>query len=338
MGVDPLGISRPARHRMEQRCRVLRRAARALAVMGCIAMSVVSNASAQDETDLSRTEVAQTVGLYDAAAADAQPGGDATSAVSNPAVEVPDDPADGVAIGVGDDAIRVIPEEQIAGADEIALPDGTSIYPGASPEIRTLVDPVAGGAQIATVTLHGSGDRQTYRYHLALPDGARLVTAPDGGASVIASDGTILADVDAPWAQGADGQALATAYEIDDDTLIQTVDTSDAVYPIVADPRVEAHWYWFGAFKFWLTRHETESVYRSQQYADYASGTTALLCGFIPIPGGAILCGFIVLQKYADFKINIAQAHQRNHCLTVYVRPPAYMNFDDGDDPKYCQH
>jgi len=58
----------------------------------------------------------------------------------------------------------------------------------------------------------------------------------------------------------------------------------------------------------------------------------------IPIPGGAVLCGFVVLQKYADFKINIAQAHQRSHCLTVYVRPPAYFNFDDGDHHKYCVH
>jgi len=323
---------------MAQRCRVLRRAARALAVVGFVAMSGVPSASAQDAADLSRSDVAQTVGLYEAAAADAQPSVEAAAAVRDPAVDVPDDPSDGVAIGVGDDAVRVVPDEQIAAGDEIALADGTSIYPGASPEMRTVVDPVAAGAQIATVTLEGSGDRQAYRYRLAMPDGARLVATPDGGASVVASDGTILADVDVPWAQDADGHALATAYEIDDATLIQTVDTSDAVYPIVADPRVESHWYWFGAFKFWLTRHETESVYRGQQYGDYTGAAAGVLCGLIPIPGGVVLCGFIVLQKYVDLKVNIGQAHQRHHCLTVYFRAPAYVNVDDGDDPKYCQH
>lgn len=136
----------------------------------------------------------------------------------------------------------------------------------------------------------------------------------------------------------ASGQALETAYEIDGSTLVQTVNTSNAVFPVVADPRIESHWHWFGAFKVWLTRHETERAYRQQQYGDYAGAAAGLLCSFIPVPGLGVACGFIVLQKYADFKINIAQAHQRHHCLTVYVRPPGYFNFDDGDDRKYCVH
>jgi len=39
-----------------------------------------------------------------------------------------------------------------------------------------------------------------------------------------------------PWSVDSDGQTLETHYELDGDTLVQVVDTTDAVFPVVSDP------------------------------------------------------------------------------------------------------
>jgi len=133
--VDSCGIPRLARNGKAQAYRAGRWVALALAV-GFIALSGAASASADDVRDLSRSDIAQTVGIYEATVPDVQSGADA-AAPAEPPVDVPADPSDGVVIGVGDDVLRVIPDHQNAAGDEIVLADGTSIYPGASPEIRT---------------------------------------------------------------------------------------------------------------------------------------------------------------------------------------------------------
>lgn len=155
---------RPSRrHCTTHGARVLRRAARVLLAVALMTMLAAPGASAQSAPQLSRSEAVQTVGVYEAAAADAE------TATATPAtqaalpLDVPADPSDGVAIGIGDRVVRVFPDDEAARGDGVAMADGTRIYPGASPEISTVVDPVATGAQIATVALDASGDWQSYR-------------------------------------------------------------------------------------------------------------------------------------------------------------------------------
>lgn len=50
-------------------------------------------------------------------------------------------------------------------------------------------------------------------------------------------DGTVLVGLfSQPWAIDANGTALPTTFSVKDDQLIQQVDTSEAVFPVVADP------------------------------------------------------------------------------------------------------
>lgn len=50
------------------------------------------------------------------------------------------------------------------------------------------------------------------------------------------ADTVVLAAMPAPWAVDAAGQSLPTEYRVEGDTVVQVVDTSDAVFPVVSDP------------------------------------------------------------------------------------------------------
>lgn len=68
--------------------------------------------------------------------------------------------------------------------------------------------------------------------------GTQLLLLDDG--SVTVSDGVeFLGGIAVPWAVDAEGRSLPTHYEVDGATLTQIVDTTDAVFPVVADPTVQ---------------------------------------------------------------------------------------------------
>lgn len=236
-------------------------------------------------------------------------------------------------------AIRIFPDADAASGEEIPQADGSTVYRGRDSDVATVVDPTAHGAQIATVSFN-SGDTDSFSYRLDLPDGAQMSTNDDGGADILTAEGLPLAAIDAPWALDADGTPLPTAYTISGNTIIQTVDMTDAVLPVVADPKLETHWYWAGGNKLWFTRRETEVIYRYQSAGAGLAASAAALCALIPSKPLAWVCGASIASKLADFSVNLKQAHVRNHCLTLFTRPspPFYINFEDGDDRQYCVH
>ncbi|WP_141758237.1 hypothetical protein [Corynebacterium sp. HMSC068G04] len=68
----------------------------------------------------------------------------------------------------------------------------------------------------------------------------QLAVDETSGALTVNVDGETQALIDAPWAHGANGEDLATHYEVDGDTFTQYVEPapSKSAYPITADPRV----------------------------------------------------------------------------------------------------
>lgn len=68
--------------------------------------------------------------------------------------------------------------------------------------------------------------------------GTQLLLLDDGSVSVSDVDG-FLGGIEAPWAVDAKGQPLPTHYEISGSTLTQIVDTTEAAFPVVADPTVQ---------------------------------------------------------------------------------------------------
>ena len=59
----------------------------------------------------------------------------------------------------------------------------------------------------------------------------------DGSVLIYDNTGDTIAAIDSPWAIDADGKDIKTYYKIDDNKLIQVVETdNDTVYPVIADP------------------------------------------------------------------------------------------------------
>lgn len=80
----------------------------------------------------------------------------------------------------------------------------------------------------------------------------------DGSIQILNKNGDSIAASDTPWAKDAQGNDVKTFYEIDGLKLIQTVvPTSEAVYPIVADPTTFSTY--FSSSK-WIVRSGVRSL------------------------------------------------------------------------------
>lgn len=97
------------------------------------------------------------------------------------------------------------------------------------------------GVQVLTVLDEGN----TASFDLDLPDGLDLI--PIGEGLSVQADGPAgpveLAVIESPWAVDAEGHRLDTSYSLQGGTLVQSVDTEGAAYPITLDPYVVTKWY-----------------------------------------------------------------------------------------------
>lgn len=134
--------------------------------------------------------------------------------------------------------------------------DGTIAYIEGDSTVSLAVQGVSGGARVQTI-IEDESASSTYSYEFDLPPGGELIAHPDGSVFVVDDDATILAQIDAPWARDADGQALETAYEIDGDVLTQVVEIDDSItYPVVADPLIRR---WYG-YQFVMSNLQVQRV------------------------------------------------------------------------------
>ena len=85
--------------------------------------------------------------------------------------------------------------------------------------------------------------------------------------------GEPIALIDQAWAKDADGNPVATHYEVNGDSITQVVDaTPTARFPVIADPRIRYTWYGFSVD---FTRHETNVL---------AAGFTACTVMAVAVP------------------------------------------------------
>ncbi len=85
----------------------------------------------------------------------------------------------------------------------------------------------------------------------------------------------VLATINAPWAKDANGGDVETSFTLDGDTLRQVIAPDETtVFPVVADPHVVGHGYYFSI-------HYNASETRSMR-------DTGAVVGFILAAGAAI--------------------------------------------------
>ncbi|PFG43031.1 uncharacterized protein DUF2599 [Isoptericola jiangsuensis] len=164
---------------------------------------------------------------------------DPTNPESPIRVEIPEDPADGILLEQAGFASINIGLPNSAQADDVEYGDldiatydnndGSKTVPIVNPD---------GAVQITTV-ISGPEAPARYVYPITMPAGAELVDAGDGYFAVVQADSTPLAMIEPAWALDANGNDVATRYEVEGHSLVQVVEHGDGTaYPVVADPAV----------------------------------------------------------------------------------------------------
>lgn len=170
-----------------------------------------------------------------------------------------------------------------------------------------------GGVRINTVIASPNAP-QRYAYPLDLPPGARIVRDGDG-LLLFDANGASLGSLSAPWATDANGQPVATHYEVSGTTVTQVVEHGPrTAYPVVADPE-----YW-PPVTFWWSRADVESAWALLSFQ-------SKVC-MVPIPAQLIaICYHPATEADA-----IASAHyqsKRIEQVCYGCTSGAYCNYSD---------
>lgn len=146
--------------------------------------------------------------------------------------------------------------------------------------------------------------------------GQRLEPANDGGLVVLEGD-NIVANIEEPWAVDANGRSLPTTYETDGSTIIQTIDTKGATFPVMADPTIKTGYHVVPVFYIQYTWSETWFV--KNHLADGVTGA-GLLCSQT---GPAAPACFFIAGWYAnDIRRTVDAAIAHKRCLKMRVPAP----------------
>jgi hypothetical protein len=125
--------------------------------------------------------------------------------------------------------------------------DDKAFFADAQPDTDLVVTPLPTGVDLGA-QLRSPESPEEYRWHVELPEHATLRQSDDGGAAIVAGDGSTRAKITAPVAWDADDRAVDAELRVDDSDLVVTVHHrgQDVRYPILLDPSIiedRATWY-----------------------------------------------------------------------------------------------
>ncbi|MFF2277906.1 DUF2599 domain-containing protein [Agromyces sp. NPDC058126] len=153
-------------------------------------------------------------------------------------VKVPVDPADGITFESSEANASIsigLPNADDA-SSAIVEADGVVSYDNGDGSTTVPVVKSDGSLQVTTV-IDGPDAPTRYEYPIELPEGGALVDAGDGFFAAVDADGLPIAMISPAWAKDANGEDIATHYEVNGTSLVQVVEHSaGTVYPVVADP------------------------------------------------------------------------------------------------------
>jgi len=150
--------------------------------------------------------------------------------------------------------------------------DGYIDY-GFSPEGHGVIASSDGSAMDRfAVILNGPQDPTTISFNANVPPGSTISHDADTGEIVIATPAGKITTLAPALAVDAAGEKVPASYTLTDTTLTLTVDTTDATFPVIADPH-EAYRWW--GIMSWYSRAEVRA------YADWwgVAKLTKKACG-----------------------------------------------------------
>ncbi|MBE1490777.1 hypothetical protein [Plantactinospora soyae] len=143
-------------------------------------------------------------------------------------------------------------------------------------------------AQVMTVLTDDTAPTSyVYRFR-----GAELVALPQGAVAVFQDNQAAgvsghAALVRAPWATDATGKSLPTSYAVEGEYLTQRIDTTGAVFPVVADPSVDVESVLPPVAVITLNPAD-QRIILSSGGAAVGAGLGALMCSSFPVVGQAL--------------------------------------------------
>lgn len=158
---------------------------------------------------------------------------------------------------------------------------------------------------------------------------------PTGAKIELQGDGTILIDtadsqqtdpavtqtiILRPWARDINGKVLPTAFSIAGNTLVQSVVTTGATYPIIVDPGITGFGY-YGLYTPVVYVQWSKSETKSLNNSTVVSVATAAgsACGDIPNSAGKVVCAALVANKLTNFSDSVEAAASDGECLKARV-------------------
>lgn len=298
----------------------------ALSALGMASFTVP--AVADDATSQDSTTVEQVSALVsDAATSAGVPATDFT-ADSPVSVTVPKDASDGIGVhGTDGSGFTVSAPVGVSVDGGVVAGDGSTVYAGAEGHPDVTVTPLESGVRISTVLWD---DSQSTSFGYPLPEGIDGQIQPDGSviltrALEVEADGVtsevdaIVGQIEPAWAVDANGNAVPTNYALADGVLTQEVDTTDAAFPVVADPtwgltgplQVRVRW----------NRAETATIANGGWGATGLTAVCAAAGAAIAGPPGAAVlgAGCLATGGPAIYTAGVAQNSNPKRCLEGFL-------------------
>ena len=125
-----------------------------------------------------------------------------------------------------------------------------------SDKIDIIIQPIEGGIR-QVINIKNSEAPKSYNFPIEIAKGYSLKINTQGGIDIINDKGQIESGILPPWAKDAEGKDIKTWYTLNGNTLIQHIDTTNAVYPILADP---VYCLQYVAWSGWIRRGSEESL------------------------------------------------------------------------------
>jgi hypothetical protein len=158
--------------------------------------------------------------------------------------------ADDLSSGMHFTASDLIVQPELSDSDAPVLTGNTLFWGNAAADSDWLETPTRGGAEALAVlrsadspdalTLHFASDKGAVSLHsVPVPIGAAVSSQASAPVNV-AIGGRVVATVQPPAAQDADGRAVPVTYVVEGDHLTVRIDhrSSDVAYPVLVDPEV----------------------------------------------------------------------------------------------------
>lgn len=197
---------------------------------------------------------------------------------ANPLVDVsiPGELADGIRLSASGVSVNLAdaPDDRSASVVE----SNVAFYPNVAPDTDFAVAPSPSGFETFT-QLRTPEAPHVQEFALSLPNGARLVESPHGGAEVLVGDHPI-ATVSPPSAISADGGDVPASLDVvGSNSLRVTISpSSSSVYPIAIDPTFADTYSWTSSGYSGWTSYRTpyDAIQNNFYNPDIASGNLRL--------------------------------------------------------------